>query len=97
MRYMYIEHKPLDPCHGHTYTDCDRGPFDVTFPANQTNVSFDISLNDDNEVEKDEKFILEIHNPKLPDGVKLQDPISCEVTIIDTTSKSIVLVCTCSV
>ena len=68
---MYIEHKPLDLCHGHTYTDYHHGPFDVTFPANQTNVSFDISQNDDNEIEKDEKFILEILNPNLPDGVKL--------------------------
>ena len=67
------------------------GLFDVTFPANQANVSFDISLNDDNEVEEDEIFLLEIYNPKLPDGVKLQNPISCEVTIIDMTSKSIML------
>lgn len=82
------------------YIDYRHGPYEVTFSANQTSVSFDISLNDDNEVEKDEKFLLEILNPNLPDGVKLQDPVvSCEVTIIDTTvtSKSIVLVCTCSV
>ena len=89
---MCIEYKSLDLCHGHVSVDYyPHGLFDVTFPANQTNVSFNISLIDDNEVEKDEKLIVEIHNPNLPDGVKLQDPDSCEVTIIDTTSKSIML------
>ena len=76
--------------------DYNPGPFYVTFPANQTSVSFDISLNDDNKVEKDEKFLLELHNPHLPYGVKLQDH-SCLVTIIDTTSKSLIHICPCSV
>ena len=70
-------------------TDYELGPFYVTFPANQTSVSFNVSLNDDNEVEKNETFRLEILDPILPNGVKLLDH-SCEVTIVDTTSKSII-------
>ena len=70
-------------------TDYDHGPFYVTFPAKQTSVSFNVSLNDDNEVEKNETFHLEILNPILPNGVKLLNP-SCEVTIVDTTSKSVI-------
>ena len=68
-------------------TDYDHGPFYVTFPANQTSVSFNVSLNEDNEVEKNEEFLLKF-NSNLPHGVKLQDHSSSKVTIIDTTSKS---------
>ena len=70
-------------------TDYDRGPFYVTFHANQTSVSFNVSLNDDNEVEKNETFRLEILDPILPNSVKLLDH-SCKVTIVDTTSKSVI-------
>ena len=71
-------------------TDYDRGPFYVTFPANQTNFSFNVSLNDDNEVEKNETFRLEILDPILSSGVKLLEDHTCEVTIVDTTSKSVI-------
>ena len=87
---MYTEHKYLDVCHGHTHVDYHHGPFHVTFPANQTSVSFDISLIDNNEVGEDEKVSLDIHDPNLPDGIKLLNP-SCEVTIVDTTSKLVLI------
>ena len=87
---MYIEHKYLNVCHGCTHVDYDLGPFHVTFTANQTSASFDISLSDNNEVGEDERFVLYVRKPNLPDGVKLLNP-SCEVTIVDTTSKSVVI------
>ena len=71
-------------------TDYDRGPFYVTFHANQTSVSFNVSLNDDNEVEKNETFRLEILDLILPNGIKLLEDHSCKVTIVDTTSKSVI-------
>ena len=71
------------------YVDFDNGPFDVTFPANQASVSFNVSLNEDDEVEKDEAFLLEIRSPDLPFGVTQFQDLSCRVTIIDTTGKSI--------
>ena len=70
-------------------SDYEHGPFYVTFHANQTSVSFNVSLNDDNEVEKDETFRLEILDPILPNNAKLLDH-SCKVTIVDTTSKSVI-------
>ena len=88
---MYTEHKYLDVYHGHIHVEYHHGPFHVTFPANQTSVSFDISLIDDNEVGEDEKFSLDILDPSLPEDVKLLNP-SCEVTIVDTTSKSVVII-----
>ena len=71
-------------------TDYDHGPFYVTFPANQTSVSFNVSLNEDNEVEKNETFHLEILDPILLNGVKLLEDHTCKVTIVDTTSKSVI-------
>ena len=44
--------------------DYTSGPYPITFPAGQTNATFNVPINDDNIFEIDENFILTI-NPSL--------------------------------
>ena len=59
------------------------GPYVVTIPAGVTNVSFDVSIRDDDELENDEHFNLTIDPSSLPSRITITDPSQAVVTITD--------------
>ena len=63
--------------------DYDSGPYNVTFPAGQTIVSFNVPINDDNILEDDEQFDLTIISSSLPNGFTVDNPSQVVVTITD--------------
>ena len=63
--------------------DYDSGPFDITFPAGETLAVFNVTINDDNIVEGNEKFTLSIDPSSLPSGVTVINPNQTAVNIID--------------
>ena len=61
--------------------DYTSGPYTVKFPATDTTATFNIPINDDDDIlEGDETFMLTI-DPSLPTGVKLGTPSEATVTI----------------
>ena len=71
--------------------DYDTGPYSVTFPAGNTNVSFNINITIDNLVEDDEEFHLTIDPSSLPTGINISSPHQTTVNIVDNDSKLICL------
>ena len=68
--------------------DYHSGPYDVTFPAGQTNASFDVIINNDNILERNENFSLTIIVMKsLPRNVTTNAIAQATVTIIDNDSE----------
>jgi len=65
--------------------DYDSGPYSVIFTAGVTRVSFDVPINDDNELENSEQFRLDIFR-SLPTNVNLGTPNTATVTISDDES-----------
>ena len=66
--------------------DYNSGPYNVTFPVGSTNVSFDIVINnDDNLLEDDETFNISIIS--ITNGLIVGTPGVATVTIIDTTGQ----------
>ena len=64
------------------------GPYTVTFPANATYVTFNISIVDDNVYESNnETFMLAINSSSLPTNVSLGYPSQATVTIVDDDGK----------
>ena len=63
--------------------DYTSGPYTVTFPAGQTNATFNIPINDDDVIEGAEKFMLTIDSSSLPTGLTVGDPGQVTVTIIE--------------
>ena len=63
--------------------DYHSGPYEVTFPAGVTIVSFNISIHDDDEYEDDEKFILTINSDSLPDGITTDSPSRVTTIIVN--------------
>ena len=50
--------------------DYTSGPYTVTFPAGHTTATFNISINDNDDiVEEDQSFTLTINETSLPDNV----------------------------
>ena len=68
------------------------GPYNITIPAGHTNISFDISIIDNNVVENDKTFSLTIAPESLPYLVSRGNPGVAMVTIVNDDSKSTVLV-----
>jgi len=68
------------------------GPYNVTFPAGVTNMSLNITIVDDNILESDEIFHLNISN-SLPNHVTLSNMNQSTVTIKDNDSEYIKLWC----
>ena len=66
--------------------DYTSGPYTVTFPAGQTNVTLNIPINNDMILEIDEIFMLTI-DETLPDGVTRGDPFEATVNIVDDDCK----------
>ena len=56
-----IQYHIYIPSNGFTGDDYSSGPYNVTFPANKTSVTFNIQLRDDNVFEKNETFRLIIN------------------------------------
>ena len=63
--------------------DYETGPFNVTIPAGEISVSFNVSLINDNVFEANESFILTIDSSSLPSGVLVQPDCMTVVTIVD--------------
>ena len=63
--------------------DYTAGPYDVTFAAGETSVSFDVPIIDDNILEEDEMFTLIIVPTSLPADVTRQGNVRTTVTIVD--------------
>ena len=67
--------------------DYDSGIYSVIFPAEQTSISLDILIHNDNTVEANEDFNLTIIRNTLPEGVSRGDPFRATVTIVDNDRK----------
>ena len=67
--------------------DYNAGPYTVTIPAGQNDVTFNVSITDDNIREESEAFNLIIDESSLPSGVTNSDPKRTTVTIMDNDSK----------
>ena len=61
--------------------DYTSGPYSVQFDAGVTNGSFIVIINDDNVLENDERFNLNINPSSLPSGVTVGSPGQATVTI----------------
>ena len=67
--------------------DYDHGPYTVTIGAGENNVTFSVSITDDDIREEAEKFNLIIDESSLPSDVTSSDPKTTSVTIMDNDSK----------
>ena len=61
--------------------------YSVVFYAGMTNVSFNISIHDDDRFEGNESFILDIDPSTLPESVTVDDPGQATVMIVDDDGK----------
>ena len=59
----------------------------MTIPAGQISVPFDVPINDDNVVEKNEEFLLTIDQSSSLNGVIIGSPNVTVVTILDNDGK----------
>ena len=64
------------------------GPYNITILAGTTKLAFNITIMDDNILESDEQFQLNIASHFLPNNVTLGDPSQTNVTILDNDCKS---------
>ena len=71
--------------------DYSLGPYNVTFPAGVTRVSFVVGVTNDNVLEGDEKFSLVIDKSSLLDHVTVGNPNQVTVTIYDDDGKEITI------
>ena len=62
--------------------DYNSGPYTVQFDAGVTRVSLNVSINNDNILEGDETFNLNIDSSSLPISVIADDPGQTTVTIL---------------
>ena len=67
--------------------DYDTGPYTLTIPAGENDVTFSVSITDDNIREESEIFNLIIDEFSLPNVVTSSDPNNVTVTIMDTDCK----------
>jgi len=71
--------------------DYDVGPYNVTFPAGDTKVSFNVTIIDDEILESNEIFQLSINSEKLPVNVIVNNLSNITVTILDDDCKLLIL------
>ena len=62
--------------------DYNSGPYSVQFNVGMTNGSFIVMINDDNVLENDETFTLNINPSSLPSGVTVGTPSQATMTIL---------------
>jgi len=67
--------------------DYDSGIYTVTFPAGETRVSFNITIDNDTILEANEDFNLTVIHNTLPDSVTSGDPGSATVIIVNDDCK----------
>ena len=72
------------------------GPFSVTIPAGQINVSFDVPITDDNIYEENESFRLAIVQSSTLDCVQVGRPRRATVVIGDDSDCKCKYICTYS-
>ena len=63
------------------------GPFNVTIPFGQTNISFATLIINDNIYEQDEEFILTIDQSSTLSGVLIGSPDTTTIAIVDNDCK----------
>ena len=66
--------------------DYDSGPYIVTFPAGEESISFDITINNDTELEFNVTFNLTIAEDSLPENIVVGEINIIEVTIVKDAS-----------
>ena len=59
------------------------GPYNVSIPAGQTHVVFEVSIVDDIIVERNETFTLVIIPESLPEKIKITNPERTSITIVE--------------
>ena len=62
--------------------DYNSGPYTIRFKVRETRVSFNISINNDNIMEGNESFTLDIVTRSLPSSVTIGDHGQTTVTIL---------------
>ena len=67
--------------------DYNSGPYTVQFEAGVTSVSVSVSLNNDNILEGNETFNLNIDEPSLPNSVTIGDHGQCTITVVANDGK----------
>ena len=74
---------------GVDYSEARKKIYVVTFPAGAICSTFDIPINDDDESENDEMFMMAIMPNSLPFGVELSDTdhTKADVVIVDNDSE----------
>ena len=68
-------------------TDYSSGPYNVTFPAGVTSASFNVTINDDSTLERNESFTLTIDVNSLPKKVTNISIAQATVILVDDDSK----------
>ena len=63
------------------------GPYNVIIPSGKNDVTFSVTITDDNIREESETFDLIIVESSLPNGVTSSNPKTTTVTIMDNDSK----------
>ena len=56
---------------------------DVVIPAGQTSIKFSVTIMNDNTVETNENFILEISSNSLPNKISITTPERTTIDIVD--------------
>ena len=59
----------------------------MIFPAGNTSVPFDVNITNDDTLESNETFSLNIISSSVPDRVTISSPRQSAVTIVDNDSK----------
>ena len=67
--------------------DYDTGPFVVVFPAGVTSALFNVTIIDDNILERDEEFYLNIMSPPTASKVTLGQNNQARINIINNDGK----------
>ena len=71
-------------------TGDDTGSYSVTISAGETSASLNISIIDDDTLEENESFVLNINPSSLHNRVVLGNPSQTTVTIVDDDGKFII-------
>ena len=68
-------------------SDYEAGPYNVTIPKGERSANYCINITNDEELEMDEAFVIEINVNKLHPDVVLMQPMETRVTIMDDECK----------
>lgn len=71
--------------------DYNSGPYNITLLAGENSTSFNVTINNDDEMENDEEFILIINTELLPSCILNGTDITTNVTIIGNDGRFITL------